>query len=171
MSKAKCETEECTSSPPISGEDERKTDSKLVAALGETVPQPDAEEDASFYFIPWRSHFLKMDEPGNLHETQSSQDEKLSPTPAGPHINQEEQSAHENEGEASLAKASSSIEVTPEKISALLCEFKQTVKHADSNVQIFKETFGIFRECCDNMCISMSRLQIVLEALISVLRE
>lgn len=171
MSKAACEAEEAMSSPPTSGEDEMKPDSNLLASLGKTVTQPDAEEGASFYFIPWRSHILGMDESGNLPEKQSSQGEKLSPTPAGPATNQEEDSVQENMGCASLPTASSSVEVTPEMISTLLCEFKQTVKHADNNVQAFKETFGIFKECCDNMCTSMSALQRVLEALNSILSE
>ncbi|KAJ6654709.1 hypothetical protein lerEdw1_006670 [Lerista edwardsae] len=171
VSKAACEAEEGTSSPPTSGEDEMKPDSNLVASLGETATQPDAEEGTSLYFIPWRSHFLGMDEFGDLPEKQSSQSEKLSPTPAGPPTNQEEDSVQENMGCASLPTASSRVEVTPEIISTLLCEFKQTVKHADNNVQAFKETFGVFKECCDNLCTSMSTLQRILEALISILRE
>ncbi|XP_061441548.1 uncharacterized protein LOC133364545 isoform X2 [Rhineura floridana] len=172
MSEAVCEAEEGASSFTTSGEDNRQADSNLDLSVAETIPQLDAEE-ATPYFIPWRKHLLGREEVEYLIHELSSPEGKLSENLASSHENQEEQSRNENmtTAEAPLPTSSSSVQVATDDISALLCVFRHTVEHAENNVQAFKETFDIFKECCDKMCTSMTNLQGVLETLITILRE
>lgn len=146
-------------------DDDRRADGNLVLSAAETSPQPDAEEDTS-YFIPWRKHLLGgRGEPKDLIQKQASPEEKLSRNP------EEHQPDDVMAAKASLATSSSRAEVVTDTISSLLSEFRRTVKHADDNVKTFKETCALFQECCDKMCTSMSNLQNVLETLTQILKE
>nr|XP_028594425.1 serpin B3-like [Podarcis muralis] len=163
---AGCEAEEGASSP---GEDERRADGKLELSVAETTGELDSEEVSPSYFIPWRKHLQGMEEAEYLVQEQSSPKGKVSRNPSTSRENLEEP-VNENMAAAEAGLHTSS-HAASDNISALLSEFRRTVKHADDNVQAFKESFGIFKECCDKVCTSMSNLQAVLEALVTILRE
>ncbi|XP_034981385.1 uncharacterized protein LOC118090132 [Zootoca vivipara] len=167
---AGCEAEEGASSPVTPGEDERRADGNLEFSVAETTGELDSEEVSPSYFIPWRKHLQGMEEAEYLVQEQSSPKEKVSRNPSTSRENLEEQPINENMAAAEAGLHTSS-HAASDNISALLSEFRHTVKHADDSVQAFKETFGIFKECCDKVCTSMSNLQVVLEALVTILRE
>ncbi|XP_028594425.2 uncharacterized protein LOC114601384 [Podarcis muralis] len=167
---AGCEAEEGASSPVTPGEDERRADGNLELSVAETTGELDSEEVSPSYFIPWRKHLQGMEEAEYLVQEQSSPKGKVSRNPPTSRENLEEQPFSENMAAAEAGLHTSS-HAASDNISALLSEFRRTVKHADDNVQAFKESFGIFKECCDKVCTSMSNLQAVLEALVTILRE
>lgn len=167
---AGCEAEEGASSPVTPGEDERRADGNLELSVAETTGELDSEEVSPSYFIPWRKHLQGMEEAEYLVQEQSSPKGKVSRNPSTSRENLEEQPVSENMAAAEAGLHTSS-HAASDNISALLSEFRRTVKHADDNVQAFKESFGIFKECCDKVCTSMSNLQAVLEALVTILRE
>lgn len=168
-----CETQKGIISLSIPGKDGRQTETNIVQSAAEPIHQGKAGEGDSSFFIPWRKHLLETEEPENLTQKSSSPEEKLSLKPATPPEKQEGQSVNENmpvTGEnqptcfANVGKAA-------EDTSILVGEAQQTVEHTDHNVQVLMESFGILKECCDKMCMSMSNLQGVLEMLITVLKE
>ncbi|KAH0617968.1 hypothetical protein JD844_016791 [Phrynosoma platyrhinos] len=150
-----------------SGESERQTtDGSLVLLAAETIPQADVEEGVSLHYIPWRKHLIGMEESENLIQEKSSPVEKVSRNQDTAHKN-----AHKSLIGASPPMSSSQAKEAKEDMSTLLYEFRHTVKCADDNAQAFKESWVLFKECCDNMCTSMSNLQGALETLITILRE
>ncbi|XP_016851213.2 uncharacterized protein LOC107983212 [Anolis carolinensis] len=134
--------------------------------LAENIPQADAEEESSLHYVPWRKHLTGMEESENLTQENPSAEGKVTENEATAH-----KYVCENLTETSSPTAPSRVEDAIENLRTMLSEFRHTVKCADNNAQTFKESWLLFKECCDNMCTSMSNLQGVLESLITVLRE
>lgn len=167
---AESEAEGTSSSSCSTSEDQ---ESHSVPSVAELISHIDTEEDTPFYFIPWRNHLQ------GIEKMEKASHEQLYPegielkTLANIDENQEEPSVNKDKAvaDASQSMSFSNAEIAAENFNTLLREFQSTVKHADDNMQALKEVFGIFKECCDKMCISMSNLQGVLETLIIILRE
>ncbi|KAK9403584.1 hypothetical protein NXF25_008411 [Crotalus adamanteus] len=171
MQDSVCE-EEQHSSVTTSGKDGNQMD-PLALSVAEIIAQMNAEEDDYFSFIPWRKHLLGKENAEHSIQGKTVLEGELSKNWGGPCENWEELSLHKNMAvtERNLDRASDRVDTALENITAQLSEFKQTMEQASDNVQVFKEASITFKECCDNMCRSMSSLQGVLEMLIQILRE
>lgn len=145
----------------------------LALSVAKIIAQMNTEEDDYFSFIPWRKHLLGIENAENSIQEKAVPEGKLCKNSEVPPENREELFLDKNMAvtERNLATASDRVDAAIENITARLSEFKQTMEQASDNVQVFKEASVTFKECCDNMCRSMSNLQGVLEILIQILRE